>query len=95
MFAVTDGSSYHLLPSAKDYKRIGEGDTGPNTGGMGAISPVPFLSEEFQQKALNSHNPDHQGLGKDGIPYKGVIFGLIKVGSDPYVIEYNCDSATP
>ena len=97
MFAVTDGSSYHLLPSAKDYKRIGEGDTGPNTGGMGAISPVPFLSEEFQQKALNQVIiPTIKGLGKDGIPYKGVIFfGLIKVGSDPYVIEYNCRLGDP
>jgi phosphoribosylamine--glycine ligase len=89
MFVVTDGKSYHILPSAKDYKRIGEGDTGLNTGGMGAISPVPYLSEEFQQKALNQIIiPTIKGLTKDEIPYHGfVFFGLMKVGSDPYVIE--------
>lgn len=97
MFAVTDGESFHLLPSAKDYKRIGEGDTGPNTGGMGAISPVPFLTDEFAEKALNQVIiPTIKGLGKDGIPYKGIIFfGLIKVGSDPFVIEYNCRLGDP
>lgn len=97
MFAVTDGESYHLLPSAKDYKRIGEGDSGPNTGGMGAVSPVPFLTEEFQEKALNQVIiPTIKGLKKDGIPYSGIIFfGLIRVGSDPYVIEYNCRLGDP
>jgi len=97
MFAVTDGSSYHLLPSAKDYKQIGEGDTGANTGGMGAISPVPFLTEEFQEKALNQVIiPTIKGLSKDGIPFSGVLFfGLIRVGSDPYVIEYNCRLGDP
>ena len=97
MFVVTDGKSYHILPSAKDYKRIGEGDTGPNTGGMGAISPVPYLSEEFQQKALNQIIiPTIKGLTKDEIPYHGfVFFGLMKVGSDPYVIEYNCRMGDP
>ena len=97
MFVVTDGKSYHILPSAKDYKRIGEGDTGLNTGGMGAISPVPYLSEEFQQKALNQIIiPTIKGLTKDEIPYHGfVFFGLMKVGSDPYVIEYNCRMGDP
>lgn len=97
MFVMTDGKSYHILPSAKDYKRIGEGDTGLNTGGMGAISPVPYLSEEFQQKALNQIIiPTIKGLTKDEIPYHGFIFfGLMKVGSDPYVIEYNCRMGDP
>ena len=97
MFAITDGRRFHLLPSAKDYKRVGDGDTGPNTGGMGAISPVPFLTEEFQEKALNQVViPTIKGLEKDGIPYVGFLFfGLMKVGSDPFVVEYNCRLGDP
>jgi phosphoribosylamine--glycine ligase len=97
MFVVTDGTAYHLLPSAKDYKRIGEGDTGPNTGGMGAISPVPFMDAEFHEKALNQIIiPTVKGLAADGIPYNGFLFfGLMKVGGDPYVVEYNCRLGDP
>lgn len=97
LFCVTDGHHFKMLPSAKDYKRVGEGDTGPNTGGMGAISPVPFVSPEFQEKAMNQIViPTIKGLEKDGIPYCGfVFFGLIKVGGDPFVIEYNCRLGDP
>ncbi len=97
MFCLTDGHAFQLLPSAKDYKRVGEGDTGPNTGGMGAISPVPFVTPEFQEKALNQVIiPTIKGLEKEGIPYVGfVFFGLMKVGSDPFVIEYNCRLGDP
>ncbi len=97
MFCVTDGHNFKMLPSAKDYKRVGEGDSGPNTGGMGAISPVPFVSPEFQEKAMNQIViPTIKGLEKDGIPYCGfVFFGLIKVGGDPFVIEYNCRLGDP
>ena len=97
LFCVTDGHHFKMLPSAKDYKRVGEGDTGPNTGGMGAISPVPFVSPEFQEKAMNQIViPTIKGLAKDGIPYCGfVFFGLIKVGGDPFVIEYNCRLGDP
>ena len=97
MFAVTDGHSFHLLPSAKDYKRVGDGNIGTNTGGMGAVSPVSFLTEEFQEKALNQIIiPTIKGLTKENIPYVGfVFFGLIKVGSDPFVIEYNCRLGDP
>jgi phosphoribosylamine--glycine ligase len=97
MFAVTDGKAYHLLPSAKDYKRIGEGDTGPNTGGMGAVSPVPFMDAEFHEKAINQIIiPTVKGLAADGIPYNGFLFfGLMKVGGDPYVVEYNCRLGDP
>ncbi|MDE0871777.1 MAG: phosphoribosylamine--glycine ligase [Flavobacteriales bacterium] len=97
MFAVTDGHSFHLLPSAKDYKRVGDGNSGANTGGMGAVSPVSFLTEEFQEKALNQIIiPTIKGLAKESIPYVGfVFFGLIKVGSDPFVIEYNCRLGDP
>ena len=97
MFVVTDGKAYHLLPSAKDYKRIGEGDTGANTGGMGAVSPVPFMDAEFHEKAINQIIiPTVKGLAADDIPYNGFIFfGLMKVGGDPYVVEYNCRLGDP
>jgi phosphoribosylamine--glycine ligase len=89
VFVLTDGSAYVVLPEAKDYKRIGEGDTGLNTGGMGAISPVPFANDEFMDKVHKKIVfPTIQGLISDEIPYKGFIFiGLIKVGDEPYVIE--------
>jgi len=96
-FVLTDGEHYKILPTAKDYKRIGEGDTGLNTGGMGAVSPVPFATKEF----LNSMEerivkPTIEGLKKDRLPYKGFVFiGLIKVGDDPKVIEYNVRMGDP
>jgi len=96
-FVLTDGKDYKILPTAKDYKRIGEGDTGLNTGGMGAISPVPFATKEFLDKIENRVvKPTVEGLKKDNLPYVGFIFiGLIKVGDDPKVIEYNVRMGDP
>ncbi len=97
VFALTDGKSYVLLPEAKDYKRVGKGDTGANTGGMGAVSPVPFADEEFMQKIIERIvEPSILGLQKEKLDYKGVVFfGLIKVNNEPFVIEYNCRFGDP
>ena len=96
-FVMTDGKHYKILPMAKDYKRVGEGDTGLNTGGMGAVSPVPFASEDFLYKIEERIvKPTINGLVKDNLPYKGFVFiGLIKVGDDPKVIEYNVRMGDP
>lgn len=96
-FVLTDGKHYKILPTAKDYKRIGEGDTGLNTGGMGAVSPVPFASKAFLNKVEEQIvKPTIEGLQKDNLPYKGFVFiGLIKVGDDPKVIEYNVRMGDP
>ena len=97
VFVLTDGKNYVLLPEAKDYKRVGEEDTGPNTGGMGAVSPVPFADEVFlknvEEKVIK---PTIEGLKAEGLEYRGFIFfGLIKVGDEPFVIEYNCRMGDP